>query len=67
MTMEEFAESVRAPEEVLDRMAAKVPSFAFASGEYTSNQVAFLRDRKLVPVLVDGLDNDKDTVTIHRI
>ena len=66
MTLEEFAESVRASEEVLDRMPAKVPFFAFASGEYTSAQMAFLRDRKLVPVLVDGLDNGKDPVTIHR-
>lgn len=66
MTMDEFAESVRASEEVLAGMLAKVPYFAFASGQFTRAQVAYLRERKLVPVFVDGLDNEKDPASIHR-
>jgi peptidoglycan/xylan/chitin deacetylase (PgdA/CDA1 family) len=66
MTMDEFEESVRAAEAVLDELPAKAPFFAFASGRFTPAQVSYLRDRKLVPVFVDGKDNVKDPASIHR-
>ena len=66
MTLDEFVESVRASEEVLDNIPAKVPFFAFASGQFTCAQVSYLRGRKLVPVFVDGQDNGKDPSSIHR-
>ena len=66
MTMEEFEESVQKSERVLERMQAKVPFFAFASGLYTWAQVDYLRKRNLVPVFVDGRDNENDPASIHR-
>lgn len=66
MSMEEFEESVRKSEDVLQKLPAKVPFFAFASGQYTSEQVAYLRNRQLIPVFVDGMVNEKDPASIHR-
>ena len=66
MTMDEFEESVHTAEAVLDEFPAKVPFFAFASGRYTPAQVTYLRNRKLVPVFVDGIDNVQDPASIHR-
>ena len=66
MTMEEFEDSVMMSEEVLDRMPGKVPFFAFASGRHTSKQVSFLKDKGLIPVFMDGKDNEKESHEIHR-
>ena len=66
MTMREFEESVQASERVLCRVPAIVPFFAFAYGQYIPAQVAYLRGMKLVPVFVDGVDNDNDPTSIHR-
>ncbi len=65
MSMEEFKESAQKSEEALGRLPAKVPYYAFASGLYTSEQVAFLRASGLVPVFVDGMTNE-DPASIHR-
>jgi peptidoglycan/xylan/chitin deacetylase (PgdA/CDA1 family) len=66
MSREEFVQSVDKSEKVLERLPAKVPFFAFASGLYRMAQVAYLRDRQLTPVFVDSEDNETDPTLIHR-
>ena len=66
MSQEEFEESVDKSEEVLERMPGKVPFYAFASGRFTWPQVAYLRGRNLMPVFVDGKDNEQKAASIHR-
>lgn len=66
MSLEEFEDSVRMSEEVLERLPGHVPFFAFVSGRHTPAQVACLRSRKLTPVFVDGRSNVNDPMSIHR-
>ena len=66
MTMDEFEESVQMSEKVLERIPAKVPFFAFASGRYTAKQVSRLKEWRLTPVFVDGRSNENDDACIHR-
>lgn len=66
MTMEVFTDNVRLSEDALALVPGKVSFYAFVSGIFTWEQVASLRDRKLTPVFVDGLDNEKDPTSIHR-
>ena len=66
MSLEEFEDSVRKSEEVLDRLPGHVPFYAFVSGRHTPAQVDFLRSRPLTPVFVDGRDNVNDPMSIHR-
>lgn len=66
MTMEEFEDNVVKSEEVLSKMSGKVPFYAFASGRHTSSQVSFLKEKGLIPVFMDGKDNEKECHEIHR-
>ena len=66
MAKEEFENSVRKSEEVLERLPGKVPFYAFASGRHTPWQTAYLRENGLIPVFVDGRVNDNDPESIHR-
>ena len=66
MTLDEFKDSVRRSEIELRPFKNKIPFYAFASGRHTSDQVAFLRESSLTPVLVDGVRNENDPVVIHR-
>lgn len=66
MTLEEFVESIDKAEKGLEGLPAKIPFYAFASGLNTREQADYLRDRKLVPVFVDGIVNETDQTSIHR-
>lgn len=66
MNMDEFEESVLKSENVLKVLPGKLPFFAFPSGLYTVAHVGFLRENGLVPVFVDGTENESDPCSIHR-
>lgn len=66
MTMESFKDSVLKSEEYLMPMKGKVPFYAFTFGRCTINQLEFLGQHSLVPVLIDGMVNYDDSSCVHR-
>lgn len=66
MDMEPFKESVERSEAFMGTMKGKVPFYAFTYGRYDADQLDFLRDRSLIPVLANGRMNYCDASCIHR-
>jgi peptidoglycan/xylan/chitin deacetylase (PgdA/CDA1 family) len=66
MSMECFEDSVRKSEEYLKRMKGKVPFYAFTFGKHDIEQLEFLGQQFLIPVLMDGMMNYDDVSCIHR-
>lgn len=66
MAIGPFKESVERSEAFLGTMKGKVPFYAFTYGRYNGNQLDFLRDRSIIPVLANGRMNYCDASCIHR-
>ena len=66
MPMDEFVDSVNKAEGFLGFMDMKAPFYAFTFGRRTAEQMAYLKQKALVPVLVDGMVNYNEASCIHR-
>ena len=66
MSIKEFTDSFVQSESVLTEFPARIPYYAFASGLFTPEQIEFLKNQSIIPVLVDGMKNENDPAVIHR-
>ena len=66
MAMDEFGENVEQAEKAILGMKGKIPYYAFTYGRRKGEQVAFLKDRSLIPVYIDGRVNYSDASCVHR-
>lgn len=66
MAMDEFGENVEQAEKAILGMKGKIPYYAFTYGRRKAEQVAFLKDRSLIPVYIDGRVNILDASCLHR-
>lgn len=66
MSIESFKDSVFKSEEYLKDLKGKVSFYAFTFGRHTINQLEFLNQQSLVPVLMDRMVNYDDASCIHR-
>ena len=66
MKKDEFEESILKAEAELSDILGKIPFFAFPFGAHSYSNILELRKKNLIPVLMDGLQNSKDSSCIHR-
>ena len=66
MVEEEFLANVEWAETSLQSMHGKIPFYAFTFGRRTVRQMEILRQKSLIPVLMDGGVNYNDEKCIHR-
>ena len=66
LNTEEFLDSIKKSEQVLNEYTLKKPFYAFTYGRYKNEYIDILRQHHLVPVLIDGNKNIKFDGAIHR-
>lgn len=66
MGWEEFINGVRKSEKALQGALGKIPFFAFTFGHFNDEQMRFLKEELLTPVLMDGEKNYTGVSCIHR-
>lgn len=54
MSTDEFDDNYKKAESALKIMAGYIPFYAFTFGSHTKEQIQYLRDKKVVPVLLNG-------------
>jgi len=66
MSDDEFMENVLKAESELSDIPGKIPFYAFPFGIHSNSNLAELKKRQLIPVLMDGMRNCKDASCVHR-
>lgn len=66
MTREEFEYNVVTAESAIAEIKGKIPFYAFTFGRRKDEQIEVLRHHSLIPVLMDGVQNEHDPGCIHR-
>jgi peptidoglycan/xylan/chitin deacetylase (PgdA/CDA1 family) len=66
MKEDEFEASVLKAEVALHNINGKIPFYAFAYGKFRNEQIVFLREHSLIPVLMDGTMNYNHPMIVHR-
>jgi len=67
MTESEFAESIEQNIHVLSTHSRYIPFHAYTWGRYTELSNKTLEERRIIPVLIDGMMNYNNSHVIHRV